>query len=108
METVHMATTNLSSSERRFVSPNPAALIKRLDRKIDANRSELFRREKPRRGSWRSVGTAWERQPELHRRERNLFWLRGEFQIQLSIIEADRAARAARSARLPKPKPCKA
>lgn len=95
------------SSERRFVSLKPAELIRRLDRKIEAARRELRRREKIDPMSYISWGEAWDKHRELKRRHCNLFWLRGEFQVQHNILEEQRARREARTARVKKPKPCK-
>lgn len=92
---------------RRPQTADPRKIIQRLDRKINAVRREMLRREKIDQQSWRSWGEAWERQPELCRRDRNLFWLRGEFQIQRGAIEAREADRAARTRRLSKAKLCK-
>src|SRR5690242_8942366 len=68
-------------SAREFRADNPRVLIQRLDRKIDACRRELRRRETIDLSDYVSWGNAWDRHPDLRCRERNLFWLRGEFQI---------------------------
>jgi hypothetical protein len=107
-----MAQAKHYAANKRFASAHPALIIRRLDRKIDANRRELRRRA----GlvwpyTYIDAGHAWERFPELHRRERNLFWLRGEFQIHRNRQDYEREVRASRAAARSvkrKLKPCKA
>ena len=95
---------------RTFVASNPRALIQRIDRKIDVVRRELRRREKYDAYCAASCQAAWDRHPELSRRHRLLFWLRGEFQIHRNRQEREQAVRAARAFVAHRPrkgKPCK-
>lgn len=82
------------------------AVIREIDRAIDANRAELRSRCTRKPKSWRTWGYAWERNPDLHQRDRNLFWLRGEFQRVRDRLEHRAEINAARRGPRPRKSKC--
>ena len=83
------------------------AEIVQIDRQIDANRRELKARETFDRFSSEGWQAAWDKHPDLHARECDLFRQRGEAQIEQARIEAERVVRTPRRPREKKCPTCR-
>lgn len=68
------------------------AAIAAIDRQIDANRAELLSRCTRKPKHWLTWGHAWNRNPDLAERDRELFRQRGEAQLIRDSLETRAAA----------------